>query len=123
MSKYAYVATQWKYGQADVFTQERQTGERDINYLNRIACSLDESVHNNQIKRGWLMQEIKRTRDYCRIHDAGGNFFYSLKIYFEVGMIYLNKLYVNHVILMKTLIQNGYLKSILKSLKNMDHLK
>ena len=80
MSKYAYVATQWKYGQADVFTQEKQTGERDINHLNRIACSLDQSVHNNQIKRGWLMQEIKRTRDYCRIHDAGGNFFYLSKM-------------------------------------------
>ena len=80
MSKYAYVATQWKYGQADVFTQEKQTGEREIDYLNRIARSLDQDAQNNEVRRGWLTREIKRTRDYCRIHDAGGNFFYLSKM-------------------------------------------
>ena len=85
-SKYAYVAAQWKYGQSDVFMMKSEKDEEPDYFNQRIARSIDPTIHNNTIKHIWLKKEVKRTREYCKIHDAGGILYSMLLFSFEDGM-------------------------------------
>ena len=80
-SKYAYVAAQWKYGQSDVFMMEEKKNEETWNFHKRIARAIDPSIGHNNVKSAWLREEVKGTREYCKIHDAGGIFSFDMTIF------------------------------------------
>ena len=52
-----------------------------MNFEKRIARTIDPTINHNPVKDTWLREEVKRTREYCKIHDAGGIFSFDMTIF------------------------------------------